>query len=195
MTEETAFLNKLLELPADDNTRLIYADWLEERGDDDALRKARFLRLVTQPDVPDGYAKQAQLEDLSRELDPIWLTYVDKTRIEECHSDGKSVPEGRWPFRTQREMVCPKTWDQLAATDDVSVRFCGECQQNVYHCTSIEEARNHVAEERCVSLSLAVPRHTNDLRPRMLMRTMGIIRADRLSSIEENINDRKRRDS
>jgi uncharacterized protein (TIGR02996 family) len=42
MSEERAFLDALAENPADDLTRLVYADWLEERGQS----KARYLRLV-----------------------------------------------------------------------------------------------------------------------------------------------------
>ncbi len=44
MTEEKAFLAAILERPADDATKLIYADWLEEQGDP----RAEFLRLMVQ---------------------------------------------------------------------------------------------------------------------------------------------------
>ena len=33
MLTEDVFLAKLLETPADDTTRLVYADWLDEQGD------------------------------------------------------------------------------------------------------------------------------------------------------------------
>jgi uncharacterized protein (TIGR02996 family) len=42
MTEERAFLLAILERPDDDAPKLIYADWLEERGDP----RAEFLRLM-----------------------------------------------------------------------------------------------------------------------------------------------------
>jgi uncharacterized protein (TIGR02996 family) len=42
MTEERAFLLAILERPDDDAPKLIYADWLEERGDP----RAEFLQLV-----------------------------------------------------------------------------------------------------------------------------------------------------
>ena len=41
MTDEQAFLDLLVANPADRQTRLIYADWLEERGDP----RAALLRL------------------------------------------------------------------------------------------------------------------------------------------------------
>jgi uncharacterized protein (TIGR02996 family) len=42
MSEETAFLEALKSEPANDTTRLIYADWLDEHGS----LKSRYLRLV-----------------------------------------------------------------------------------------------------------------------------------------------------
>jgi uncharacterized protein (TIGR02996 family) len=42
MTEDEAFLRAILEDPADDGVRLIYADWLEEHGQ---AERAEFLRL------------------------------------------------------------------------------------------------------------------------------------------------------
>jgi uncharacterized protein (TIGR02996 family) len=42
MTEVEAFLRAILEDPADDDVRLIYADWLEEHGH---VERAEFLRL------------------------------------------------------------------------------------------------------------------------------------------------------
>ena len=43
MSSEADFLAKLQAEPADDATRLVYADWLEERGDPSAILKAEFL--------------------------------------------------------------------------------------------------------------------------------------------------------
>jgi uncharacterized protein (TIGR02996 family) len=40
--EENAFLASLRASPADDTTRLVYADWLDERGD----RRGEFLRVA-----------------------------------------------------------------------------------------------------------------------------------------------------
>src|SRR5262249_37551795 len=41
MTDETPFLRAILAKPGDATTRLVYADWLEERGDP----RSPFLRL------------------------------------------------------------------------------------------------------------------------------------------------------
>ena len=42
MINETAFLAAIVAAPKDDSLRLVYADWLEERGDTD---RAEFIRL------------------------------------------------------------------------------------------------------------------------------------------------------
>ena len=43
MSDEAAFLEALKANPADDTTRLVYADWLDEHGEP---AKAEYLRLV-----------------------------------------------------------------------------------------------------------------------------------------------------
>lgn len=44
MTERECFLRKILEEPAEDCHRLVYADWLDENGDHDDRRAAGFVR-------------------------------------------------------------------------------------------------------------------------------------------------------
>jgi len=51
--------------PADDATRLVHADWLEERGDDVGAARARFLRLTARMLDPD---RPAEDEDELRRL-------------------------------------------------------------------------------------------------------------------------------
>ena len=45
MSGDDAFLQAICENPEDDTHRLIYADWLEDRGDPDGLARAEFIRL------------------------------------------------------------------------------------------------------------------------------------------------------
>jgi len=44
MANDRAFLESIIEMPDDDASRLIYADWLEERGGDIDKRRAGFIR-------------------------------------------------------------------------------------------------------------------------------------------------------
>lgn len=45
MTDESAFLATIIANPDDDAPRLVYADWMEERGDEDGVARAEFIRV------------------------------------------------------------------------------------------------------------------------------------------------------
>src|SRR5262249_59984007 len=45
MTDGHALLRAIEEAPEDDAPRLVYADWLEENGDDSDLARSEFIRL------------------------------------------------------------------------------------------------------------------------------------------------------
>ncbi|AMV26830.1 hypothetical protein VT84_20690 [Gemmata sp. SH-PL17] len=47
MSERTAFINAILDNPTDDTARLVFADWLEERGE---RERAEFIRLQIEAD-------------------------------------------------------------------------------------------------------------------------------------------------
>jgi uncharacterized protein (TIGR02996 family) len=66
MTHHDAFLHSIIESPEDDAPRLIYADWLEERGDP---RRAEFIRLQCRlAGMAEGDPARADLLDREWEL-------------------------------------------------------------------------------------------------------------------------------
>jgi uncharacterized protein (TIGR02996 family) len=66
MTHQGAFLQAIREEPADDAVRLIYADWLDERGEGD---RADFIRVqVTLANVPEDHPRRPELEQLELQL-------------------------------------------------------------------------------------------------------------------------------
>jgi uncharacterized protein (TIGR02996 family) len=70
--DDNGFIEAILESPEDDSLRLIYADWLEERGD----IRAEYLRLVhQQAQIP------LRLAQLRKQLDPAWLANVSKWKV------------------------------------------------------------------------------------------------------------------
>lgn len=89
MTEERAFVQAILEHPNDDATKLVYADWLEERGDPRGeylrgMMKVRQERVVT--------PEQRQLhQELSAEL------------AELCTQQMQAWREGWGPSQENRE--------------------------------------------------------------------------------------------
>jgi uncharacterized protein (TIGR02996 family) len=67
MNDDHAFLRAIADAPYDDAPRLVYADWLDERGDP----RGEYLRLDYQLAQARG-----RLEQLQTQLDPAWLTAV-----------------------------------------------------------------------------------------------------------------------
>lgn len=153
MSDEAAFLNAILANPEDDAPRLVYADWLEERGDDLAARKAEFLRttcrLLTVPAGPRRLPLTTQLRQQATSLDPEWLAVVSKLEVEACVS--------------AFEVPCPKQWENLRRTGNPKVRWCETCDKSVHFCDSIDAARGLARQGRCVAVNLTVIRQAGDL--------------------------------
>jgi uncharacterized protein (TIGR02996 family) len=82
MTTEDDVLRALRERPEDDVTRLVYADWLEERGE----IRGEYLRLEHQ------FAQIAlHLIQLRKQIDHTWLAHVSKQR-----TLARETLAGRW---------------------------------------------------------------------------------------------------
>src|SRR5258707_2447192 len=77
MTDDEAFQRTIQAAPHDDSSRLVYADWLEERNDE----RSRYLRLENKLvhawfyDNPCAEIFE-ELESLQRRIDPDWLRRV-----------------------------------------------------------------------------------------------------------------------
>lgn len=94
MTDDEAFVRAIVASPADDAPRLVYADWLEERGD---LRGVYLRATVTWSrrlrQVETQEKAERQLRHVARSLDPVWVARVtappvgiccDRVRIQDC---------------------------------------------------------------------------------------------------------------
>jgi uncharacterized protein (TIGR02996 family) len=95
MKTEEAFERDILDHPFDDARRLIYADWLEERGDE----RGEFLRLqhdLSRMAVGDkGYREGcAREKKLLKTLDKVWVHRMRRyTTAPPCCDVAKLVPE------------------------------------------------------------------------------------------------------
>src|SRR5262245_58493353 len=92
MSDEEGFLEAIQADPGDDFSRLVYADWLEERGDS----RGEFLRLhlalrSLPPDHPHRSSGEQALSRLRKGLDPGWLMLAEPER---AHLYGQVPP---WP--------------------------------------------------------------------------------------------------
>ncbi|MBO0696789.1 MAG: TIGR02996 domain-containing protein [Zavarzinella sp.] len=132
---------------------MVYADWLDERGDDPSAHKARFLRmtarLVTARSKLGRRYWEEKLRAAGPGLEAQWLAVVSKVPIEACSS--------LFAFR------CPKRWEALHATDDPKVRHCDTCNKLVHFSSNIADARWHASRGECVALSVIVQRAPGDL--------------------------------
>jgi uncharacterized protein (TIGR02996 family) len=84
MVDDGAFLQAILAAPADDVPRLVYADWLEDRGDP----RAEFLRLSCKltelaPTDPTASRLGARLNELALTLEPDWVALVRRQPVED----------------------------------------------------------------------------------------------------------------
>src|SRR5262245_47643589 len=80
---EDGFLRAILAEPSDHTARLVYADWLEEHGDN---IRAEFLRLLegfapATQEIERSRAWRKRLQQLAARLDTVWLAAVSGLRI------------------------------------------------------------------------------------------------------------------
>jgi uncharacterized protein (TIGR02996 family) len=169
MHDEDDFLRKLLENPADDTTRLVYADWLDEQGDPVSVAKAKFLRITVrllEPDRNAGWrkARRRELQVLAATLDTDWLAIVSRLVIESCEGKRAEAREKR-RYHLLFELVCDKRWDELTVTEDNAIRYCEGCKQNVHYCDTLTVAREHAEKGHCIAVDLGIIRRPDDLSP------------------------------
>jgi uncharacterized protein (TIGR02996 family) len=108
--EEEAFLRAIAANPVDDGTRLVYADWLEERGDP----RAEYIRLRLRLREPRGrkrvWARRCELEAV---IDGAWrrqVFAVPKLTIQKYRRVKKPVTEPVTKFGGQPVWVAGPAW-------------------------------------------------------------------------------------
>lgn len=142
--DEQPFLDEINAAPYDDGPRLIYADWLEDRGDD----RGEYLRLEVELNgltEDDALFKELspRLLELRKSIEAGWLAAVGRTQIVNCLAV---------------LLECPKRWSKLVELDDKTKRFCPTCKQFVHYCKTPEQARQRASRGQCVALDSAVHR-------------------------------------
>lgn len=176
--EERPFLDAILANPDDDEPRLVYADWLEERGD----QRAEWLRAEVAYFGCDVWARRERkalhfsLRRARDTTDLDWVAALARTRIENCpdarerqrlESMSDDEFDAEFEMRAQlREQygltmrplprTCTARWEHLKGSD--RVRRCNVCQVMVHYCEDLSEARRHVARGRIVAVDLAAAR-------------------------------------
>jgi uncharacterized protein (TIGR02996 family) len=153
------FFQAIAAKPEDETCRLVFADWLEERGD----ARAEFLRvdsaLATEQASDERRAElRARWAEFWATLPGPWQTVLGRSLIENCRPS-RPVEDFRLRFKFQ----CPKKWDNLNPTKEGAVRFCACCNRSVYYCHSVDEAKEHAGQGHCVAVKIGIRRSPGDL--------------------------------
>jgi len=119
-----------IKLSQRDTARLVYSDWLQERGD----ARGEYLRIEVELASGDGLiedleATVARIEKLKSEIDVDWLALVSRSAIEGCQS-----------FYLENRN-CPGRWRALPRTEMPLIRVCENCQTAVQFCKDVEQAK------------------------------------------------------
>lgn len=81
---------------------------------------------------------------------------------------------------------CPKSWDQLFKTNVDSVRFCDQCERNVYLSNSSTEALEHASKGECVAIPIEL---TDESKWKLERRKMVLGELRMPPPLKENIED------
>ena len=134
----------------DAESRMVYADWLEENGD---ARRAELLRLQEALAVVDDHVQRAELVRRLRHIatlvDAEWRMRVARAPVEGCRI----------------QVPCNQQWSECEETGHVEIRQCDQCKQQVFYCTSVAEARKHAWNGRRVAVDITSERVPRDLEP------------------------------
>jgi uncharacterized protein (TIGR02996 family) len=97
--EDEAFLLAIAEEPADDVRRLVFADWLDERGDPRAAFLRAEVALARSGPAAEG---RAELLKLRAELDPAWWPRIARAagapRVFRCAACRLPLTAPLWPL-------------------------------------------------------------------------------------------------
>ena len=149
---EQRFLLHVRDNPSDLDMRMVFADWLEEKG---LAVKSEFLRLVLQAGERTDPVLEERLRILAEQLPLQWRAIVTRTPIEKC--------DPRFANR------CPRTWQSLVSTDHPSVRHCEACDRPVYFCVDLAAVRRRGQSGDCVAFCASLVRdhalHTYEHAP------------------------------
>jgi uncharacterized protein (TIGR02996 family) len=152
------FIRRIINAPGDTAPRLVYADWLEERGDDLGSRAAAFLRKTLELASGSDRARprsglEAEVNILSEALPEDWVAVLDLPDVENC--------DGPFKFR------CPLKWDHLHTRRDPATRHCDVCSRDVHYCRSVDEAADHAWRGECVAIGTSTLRRFDDFQSRL----------------------------
>jgi uncharacterized protein (TIGR02996 family) len=136
----------------DSTSRMVYADWLEERGHTARAELLRLQELLADIDATDSDRRTQfqhavrRLGELASDIDPEWRLLVGRPMVEHCR---------------QSSARCTQDWGTLMPTDDPSVRCCTICSEQVYYASSCTDGNAHARAGRCFVVDLVELRRSH----------------------------------
>ena len=79
-----AFIRAIVDNPGDDATRLVYADWLDDRDDPRGPYLRAEFEWVKLCRARKRWEKNAELSELAGKLDPVWVARVSRPPMGAC---------------------------------------------------------------------------------------------------------------
>src|SRR5262249_2970540 len=165
MPEEDAFILAILASPRDDAPRLVFADWLEERGDarGEFLRILMRLETLSEKEAPAQMkAKLARVREIAalrqrlralRDVVPLdWGLGLTGGWIEHCNMVGFGVK-------------CPRRWELMSESVDPEIRRCGHCSREVWFCWSASDVHEALCSGHPIVKALAMDRAEPEVAP------------------------------
>lgn len=146
---ERAFLRGIAAAPRDVACRLVYADWLEERGRHDCAELVRSE--LTLLDIEEADPREPVLRHRVKALTPL-------VSVEMRRAISRGPIEG-----CDEPAACARSWDALRATADPCARRCVVCDRDVLYASSVAEAIERVAVGTPVVVDATVARTPGDL--------------------------------
>jgi|GEM_PF-1751257 len=118
MGEEGAFIRAVTASPRDGLTRLVYADWLDERSDP----RGEYLRLLCAANGWSDFRADrervvAQLQELGPELDSEWVAAMQQGVGWRTRFEVNLTPAAQRKYAEQYEFGPPATEEQLTAVE------------------------------------------------------------------------------
>lgn len=143
MNEDAAFIRALRDQPTDETTRLVYADWLDDRSDP----RAEYLRaeaawVALQPSDEQYRPLYRRVSQLAAALDPEWFAAVGRM-AHLVRRGWEAVSEGFSPRRAATDL--PQEWAEALGmlrsfsaeefgAEDAERRFCVPADFAVFPC-------------------------------------------------------------
>ena len=162
--DERPFVEAIVANPNDDELRLVYADWLEEHGDERAewLRAEIVMRRLRNWS-PDHRLTRKRIRELQQRLDVGWCATLARAPVWNCgYPDRLEVIDGS----------CGERWEQCGRLDEPLVRHCVECDSNVFYCRTIHEARERADAPACLALDPTISANPWQLNRRYWTNTL-----------------------